>query len=111
MKSRSFVGMGEIPQVEDNYAVESQGAIQNRCDEHLANSDMGIVGSRRLFQSAIQKVKAGDDPPHVVRDPAVNFFPDLFVLSEILPFDTDVREHAKEMEIQRKTSQAPARER
>jgi hypothetical protein len=111
MQNRSFVGMGEIPQVEDNYAVESQGTIQNRCEEHLANSDMGIVGSRRLFQSAIKKVQAGDDPPHVIRDPAVNFFPDLFVLSEILPFDTDVKTHAKEREIQRRTSQGPATER
>ncbi|HZT08149.1 MAG TPA: Rieske 2Fe-2S domain-containing protein [Chloroflexota bacterium] len=62
---------------------ESQGAIYDRTQENLAGSDRGIVAMRSVVYGAIQDVREGADPPHVVRDPAANRFPGI-----------DAREHA-----------------
>jgi len=45
---------------------------------------------------AIDDVKAGRDPRHVVRDAAHNRFPDLQVISEVLPAAVDPKAYIKE---------------
>jgi phenylpropionate dioxygenase-like ring-hydroxylating dioxygenase large terminal subunit len=95
MKTQSFTGMGLNFQTHDAFATESQGAIQDRAAEHLISSDKAIVAARKLLSSAIEDVKEGREPRHVIRDPKLNGFPHLVVLSEVIPASTDWKQHTK----------------
>lgn len=50
---RTYTGMGEDINVHDQWAVESQGRIQNRTREHLGQTDKGIIAFRRMLVAAI----------------------------------------------------------
>ena len=63
--SRTFTGMGFDINVHDQWAVESQGAIQDRTREHLGTSDRAIIAHRRALTRAIEAVQAGGRPPHL----------------------------------------------
>ena len=47
---KTYTGMGEDINVHDQWAVESQGRIQDRTREHLGSSDKAISAYRRLLQ-------------------------------------------------------------
>ena len=68
-KNKTFTGMGFDINVHDQWAVESQGRIQDRTREHLGYSDRAIVAYRRLLLSAIGQVANGEKPPMVL-DPS-----------------------------------------
>ena len=53
----------------DYEAQVSQGAIAHHSDEHLAQSDRGIVMLRRLLQVQLDALKEGRDPAGVSFDP------------------------------------------
>ena len=91
MKNQSFSGIGHNFQAQDACVIESAGAIQNRTKEHLVTSDKAIVAARKLLLKGIQDVKEGRDPLHVVRDPKVNDFSHLAVISEVAPKAADIR--------------------
>jgi len=57
---------------QDGMAWETQGPLADRSTEHLVSSDKGIVMLRNLLRIQIEKVKRGDDPIGVIRDPAQN---------------------------------------
>ena len=57
---------------QDRVAQESQGAVYDRSNEHLAYTDRGVILLRRLYKDSIESVKNGGDPVGVVRDPAKN---------------------------------------
>ncbi|WP_121067598.1 aromatic ring-hydroxylating dioxygenase subunit alpha [Chachezhania antarctica] len=57
----TYTGMGMDINVHDQWAVESMGRIQDRTDEHLGKSDVGIIRYRRMLRRAIDAVKAGDE--------------------------------------------------
>ena len=59
----TFTGMGHDINVHDQWAVESMGRIQDRRQEHLGKSDVGIVRYRRLLRDAIRQVEAGETAP------------------------------------------------
>lgn len=59
----TFTGMGRDINVHDQWAVESMGAIQDRREEHLGKSDVGIVRYRRLLRDGIRQVAAGEAAP------------------------------------------------
>lgn len=59
----TFTGMGHDINVHDQWAVESMGRIQDRRQEHLGKSDVGIVRYRRLLRDAIRQVEAGEGVP------------------------------------------------
>jgi phthalate 4,5-dioxygenase oxygenase subunit len=61
-KTQTYTGMGFDINVHDQWAVESQGPIQDRTREHLGQSDMAIVAYRRLLLAAIDDVAAGRRP-------------------------------------------------
>ncbi len=65
----TFTGMGADINVHDQWAVESMGAIQDRTNEHLGQSDKAIVQYRRLLRQEIDKV-AGGEPPFMFLDAA-----------------------------------------
>jgi 5,5'-dehydrodivanillate O-demethylase len=54
---------------QDHMAWETQGPLADREHERLATSDRGIVLLREVMKREIEKVRAGQDPMAVVRDP------------------------------------------
>jgi len=65
-RTRTYTGMGDDINVHDQWAIESQGAIQDRTREHLATSDRAISANRRLLDRAIDTVARGGTPPMVL---------------------------------------------
>jgi hypothetical protein len=59
----TFTGMGTDINVHDQWACESMGAIQDRTQEHLGQSDKAISAYRRLLREAIAAAAAGGRPP------------------------------------------------
>jgi phenylpropionate dioxygenase-like ring-hydroxylating dioxygenase large terminal subunit len=59
-QSRTYTGMGEDINVHDQWAVESQGRIQDRTREHLGLTDKAIVAFRRLLMTSINQAAAGE---------------------------------------------------
>jgi hypothetical protein len=59
-QTQTYTGMGFDINVHDQWAVESQGAIQDRTREHLGTTDKGIIAYRRLLVDAIEKTRAGE---------------------------------------------------
>ena len=59
-QSLTYTGMGEDINLHDQWAVESQGPIQDRTREHLGQSDRAIVTFRRLLMAEIKKATAGE---------------------------------------------------
>ena len=59
---KTYTGMGEDINVHDQWAVESQGRIQDRTREHLGSSDRAISTYRRLLKTSIEQVKKGERP-------------------------------------------------
>ena len=69
-RTRTYTGMGEDINVHDQWAIESQGPIQDRTREHLATSDRAISANRRLLNRAIDTVERGGTPPGVLEPAA-----------------------------------------
>jgi phenylpropionate dioxygenase-like ring-hydroxylating dioxygenase large terminal subunit len=59
--SETYTGMGLDINVHDQWAVESMGAIQDRTQEHLGKTDVGIIRYRRKLRAAIAAVKDGKE--------------------------------------------------
>lgn len=66
--SKTYTGMGEDINVHDQWAVESQGAIQDRTRETLASSDKAIAANRRLLMRAMAAVEEGKRPALLQED-------------------------------------------
>ncbi len=58
-RRETFTGMGHDINVHDQWAIESQGAIQDRTREHLGTSDRAIIEYRRLLTEAIGRHQEG----------------------------------------------------
>ncbi len=52
---------------QDDAAIESQGLVTNRANENLGTSDRGVAMMRKMVKEAIEAVKKGKDPMHVIR--------------------------------------------
>ena len=98
MMTQTYSGMGHGFQAHDVFATSSQGAIQDRTQEHVVSSDKAIVAARKLMVKAIRDIQDGGEPPHVVRDPAQNRFPHLQVISDLIPGTTDIKQHTRKIE-------------
>jgi hypothetical protein len=61
-QTKTYTGMGEDINVHDQWAVESQGRIQDRTREHLGSSDKAISAYRRLLKRSIEQVRTGERP-------------------------------------------------
>jgi phthalate 4,5-dioxygenase len=62
-QTQTFTGMGQDINVHDQWAVESQGEIQDRTREHLGSTDKAIIANRRALTQAIETVQTGGKPP------------------------------------------------
>ncbi|MCO5134694.1 MAG: aromatic ring-hydroxylating dioxygenase subunit alpha [Phyllobacteriaceae bacterium] len=60
-ESLTYTGMGLDINVHDQWAVESPGPIQDRTQEHLGKTDVAIIRYRRMLNSAMDALAAGDD--------------------------------------------------
>ncbi len=98
MKTKFYSGMGRDVPGQDTCMVEGQGPLQNRDQEHLVSSDKPIVAARKLLLKAIQDVQEGREAPHVVREPKRNRFPQLVVISDVIPSGTNWKDYTKKME-------------
>ncbi|PCH79996.1 MAG: ring-hydroxylating oxygenase subunit alpha [Hyphomicrobiales bacterium] len=56
----TYTGMGLDINVHDQWAVESMGRIQDRTQEHLGRTDVGIMKYRRMLRRAIKDLKEGN---------------------------------------------------
>jgi phthalate 4,5-dioxygenase len=65
-RQQTYTGMGHDINVHDQWAVESQGRIQDRTREHLGQSDKAIMAYRRMLLDAIDKAERGERPMLVV---------------------------------------------
>ena len=61
-RDETYTGMGHDINVHDQWAIESQGRIQDRTREHLGQTDKGISAYRRLLIGAIEQAAAGERP-------------------------------------------------
>ncbi len=59
-KQKTFTGMGLDINVHDQWAVESQGRIQDRTREHLGHADKCIVVYRTMLVKAIEQAEKGE---------------------------------------------------
>ncbi len=59
-RTTTYTGMGLDINVHDQWAVESMGRIQDRTQEHLGKTDVGIIRYRRLLRDAIRMLRDGD---------------------------------------------------
>jgi LigXa C-terminal domain like len=67
---QTYTGMGDDINVHDQWAVESQGPIQDRTQEHLGASDKAIAVYRRILVDAIQAAAGGKRPLMVLDEAA-----------------------------------------
>lgn len=67
-RGRTYTGMGFDINVHDQWACESMGAIQDRTDEHLGRSDVGIIQYRRLLQRMMQQLESGQGDALLMQD-------------------------------------------
>ena len=61
----TYTGMGADINVHDQWACESMGAIADRTQEHLGQSDKAIAAYRRLLRQALDALDKGDKPPMI----------------------------------------------
>jgi phenylpropionate dioxygenase-like ring-hydroxylating dioxygenase large terminal subunit len=54
-KTQTYLGMGDDVNVHDQWAIESQGVIQDRTKEHLGQSDRAISAYRRILFKALDE--------------------------------------------------------
>jgi len=62
-RTATYTGMGQDINIHDQWAVESQGTIQDRTIEHLGATDKAITAYRKQLMAAIKAVEAGRAPP------------------------------------------------
>ena len=67
---KTYTGMGDDINVHDQWAVESQGPVQDRTREHLGASDKAITVYRRILIDAIDQAAKGQRPLMVLDDGA-----------------------------------------
>ncbi|HZT07310.1 MAG TPA: Rieske 2Fe-2S domain-containing protein [Chloroflexota bacterium] len=87
MRGITFAGLGRDFQAQDACVTEGAGPIQDRSTEHLGYTDKGIIAARKVLLRALRASQAGQDPAHVIRDPADNSFSDLFARKDVVPVE------------------------
>jgi phthalate 4,5-dioxygenase len=88
----SYTGIQVLnPAEQDGCATESMGAIYDRSKEHLGYSDKTIIALRKMLLTAVADLQEGNEPRHIVRDPARNDFSRLRSIKGVLPAGADWR--------------------
>ncbi|WP_018411404.1 aromatic ring-hydroxylating dioxygenase subunit alpha [Methyloversatilis thermotolerans] len=108
--SETYTGMGMDINVHDQWAVESQGRIQDRTREHLGTTDKGIIAYRRMLVAAIEATRAGQGAPMLIsREQASSFSGPPSIDGIGRKVDPDVYWREADLERRRKSDWASAR--
>ncbi|HLY66009.1 MAG TPA: hypothetical protein VKU60_10795, partial [Chloroflexota bacterium] len=91
-RKRDFTGIEDFLN-EDACATETMGRIYDRSREHLGASDKGVIAVRRRLLDAVRDFEAGQEPPHIVTDPAANDMSHVDTLAGVIPSSRHWREH------------------
>jgi hypothetical protein len=62
-----YSGMGRYFPAHDAFAVETQGAIQDRTQEHLGSTDIVIIEVRKALLAAIKQMETTGEAPGLLR--------------------------------------------
>ncbi len=89
MKRGSWSGMGLHFPSQDAFAIETQGAIQDRTRELLGSSDIVITAVRRTLARAIKQIEAGKEAPGLIRDPSRGLFADFICTADFIEDNED----------------------
>ena len=87
--NESYTGMGLHFPSQDAFAIETQGAIQDRTREHLGSTDIVIIGVRKALLNAIMQMQEGGQAPWVQRGANENPFADFVCTSGYLEDNED----------------------
>jgi phenylpropionate dioxygenase-like ring-hydroxylating dioxygenase large terminal subunit len=85
----SYGGMGLHFPSQDAFAIETQGAIQDRTQEHLGSTDIVIIEVRKALFKAIRQMEESGEAPFLLRDPADARFADFICISTYIDDDED----------------------
>jgi hypothetical protein len=77
----------------DGCATESMGPIFDRSKEHLGVSDKAVIAVRKFLLTSVKELQTGKEPPHVVRDMELNWFPHIDCFAHMLPRNVTWRQH------------------
>jgi nitrite reductase/ring-hydroxylating ferredoxin subunit len=91
-RTRTYTGIEDFLN-HDGCATETMGALYDRGREHLGVSDKALIAVRRYLIAQVQGFQAGEEPAHVVTDPARNDFRHVDTLAEVIPASVPWREH------------------
>ena len=83
-RDETFCGLGRYIPGHDAFAIETQGAIQDRRGEHLGSTDIVIIEVRKALLNAIKQMQAGGEAPGLLRDPKENQFPDFLCTAQFI---------------------------
>jgi hypothetical protein len=104
-RRRTYTGMGDDINVHDQWAVESQGPIQDRTQEHLGASDKAIAAYRRILIEGIEDAAAGKRPLMVLDESAARRIRGPITLDGIAPCDA-FEDYWREFDARRRRSSA-----
>ena len=97
MQDQVYCGIDYPNPIQDLCVVEGAGRVQDRTNEHLVESDVPVVASRKVLMKAIRDVQEGIDPPHVIRDPEANRFPQIVATFGVIPSATPWQDHLEQL--------------
>ena len=89
-KNDNYSGMDSFL-THDSCVTETMGPRFDRSKEYLGFSDQGVVAVRNLLLKTVKEFQAGKEPPHVIRDPAHNSFPQIDTFDITVPRGQDWR--------------------
>jgi phthalate 4,5-dioxygenase oxygenase subunit len=87
----SFTGIEDFLN-HDGCATESMGPIFDRSKEHLGVSDKAVIAVRKFLLTSVKDLQNGKEPPHLVRDAELNWFPHIDCFAYLLPQITPWRQ-------------------
>lgn len=100
----SWSGMGLHFPSQDAFAIETQGAIQDRTKEMLGSSDIVITAVRRTLMNAIKDIEDGKPAPGQIRDPSRGIFADFICIADYIENDEDGPGYCRRALAQRETA-------
>ena len=97
MKEGNFCGMGDYFPAQDSFAIETQGAIRDRTNEHLSSTDIAIAAMQKTLLKAIEEVQAGKEAPGLLRANPRDFLKDFICFEGPIGKDEDGKSHCRHL--------------
>jgi hypothetical protein len=92
-RCETFIGLGKTFLIHDSCATESMGPRFDRSREHLGISDITVIAVRRRLLNIVRRLEAGDEPPHIIVDPAENDMRQIACIVETISASIDAKRH------------------